>query len=193
MEATTVNLKTEALKNGVIWGVISIVIFLITWYVMPDLMASYLYAGITAVIGIALAVFFCIDMRKKAGGYWSFSEALWNIFVMFLVSVLIVYTFTILFGKYVDTTYPVKMKEITMEKTADTMKSLGMDDDALAKAMTDTSERLDKQFTPTFMQAIVGFGIASVFYFIGALIFAAIFKRKNPNPYNLDLNETANP
>ncbi|RZL20057.1 MAG: hypothetical protein EOO96_25445 [Pedobacter sp.] len=86
---TTVNLKTEALKNGAIWGAINIVIFLITWYIMPDLMGSYAYAGLNFVIGISLAVFFCIDLRKKAGGYWTFGEALFKIFVMFLLSMAI--------------------------------------------------------------------------------------------------------
>jgi hypothetical protein len=43
METTTaVNLKKEALKNGAIWGVINIVIFLVSWYAMPSLMSSYL-------------------------------------------------------------------------------------------------------------------------------------------------------
>jgi hypothetical protein len=186
METTTtstVNLKTEALKNGAIWGVISIVIFLVTWYVMPDMMGSYLYSGITILIGIALAIFFCLDMRKKAGGYWSFSQALWNIFAMFIMSVLILYVFTIIFGKYIDPNYPVKMKEMTMTKTESMLKSFGMSDEDISKSMESTSTSLDRQFSPTFGQAIVGFGIAAIFYFIGALIFAAIFKKNNPNPW----------
>lgn len=180
---TTVNLKTEALKNGAIWGVINIVIFLVSWYAMPSLMSSYVYSGLLAVIGICLAVFFCIDMRKKAGGYWTFGEALWNIFVMFLMSMAIVFIFNILFGKFIDPTYPVKMKEAVIAKTQSTYESLGMDEQTSQEALEKVSESLDKQFSPTFSQAIVGFGIAAVLYFIGALIFALIFKRSNPNPF----------
>jgi hypothetical protein len=184
METTTaVNLKKEALKNGAIWGVINIVIFLVSWYAMPSLMSSYLYSGLLAVIGIALAVFFCIDMRKKAGGYWTFGEALWNIFVMFLMSMAIVFVFNILFGKFIDPTYPVKMKEAVMAKTQSTYESLGMDEQTSEVALEKVSESLDKQFSPTFSQAIVGFGISSVLYFIGALIFALIFKKSSPNPF----------
>jgi hypothetical protein len=185
METNTVNLKTEALKNGVIWGIISIVIFLVVWYVAPSLMGGYIYTGITFLIGLALAIFFCLDMRKKAGAYWSFGDALWNIFVMFLMSVLIIYVFTIIFGKFIDTSYPVKMKELTMEKTESMLQSLGLGEQEIAETMEKTSESMEKQFNPSFMQAVVGFGIASIFYFIGALIFAAIFKRSNPNPYHL--------
>jgi hypothetical protein len=183
MENSVVNLKREALKNGAIWGAINIVIFLVTWYVMPSLMSSYFYSGLLMVIGILLAVFFCIDMRKKAGGYWTFSEALWNIFVMFVLSMGIFYVFGIVFGKYIDPTYPTTMKELVMTKTETTLKSMGMDETVTAEAMEKTSENLDKQFTPNFSQAVVGFGIAAVVYFIGALIFALIFKRSNPNPF----------
>jgi len=177
---TNVNLKTEALKNGAIWGAINIVIFLITWYIMPDLMGSYAYAGLNFVIGIALAVFFCIDLRKKAGGYWTFGEALFKIFVMFLLSMAIMYVFNIIFGKYIDTSYPATMKEMILTKTEGTFKSLGMEGEAMDKAIASTNESLDKQFTPSFSQAIVGFGISAVFYFIGAIIFALIFKKTKP-------------
>lgn len=184
METTTnFNLKAEALKNGAIWGAINIVIFLVTWYIMPSLMSSYVYAGVTIVIGITLAVFFCLDLRKKAGGYWSFGEALWPIFAMFLTSMAIVFVFTVLFGKFIDPTYPVKMKELSMAKTIETYEKMGMDEEASAKAMQIVEESLDKQFSPTFSQAVVGFGVAAVMYFIGALIFALIFKKSNPNPF----------
>lgn len=180
---TTTNLKQEALKNGAIWGVINLVIFLVSWYMMPSLMSSYAYSGLLMLVGVALAVFFCLDMRKKAGGYWTFSEALGNIFVMFLMSMAIMYIFNILFGKFIDPSYPTTMKELVMAKTEETFKSLGLDEAASAKALEDASANMDKQFTPTFSQAVVGFGISAVFYFIGALIFAAIFKKSNPNPF----------
>ena len=181
--ATTVNLKQEALKNGAIWGAINIVIFLVTWYAMPSLMGSYSYIGITVVIGIVLAVFFCIDLRKKAGGFWSFSQALWTIVGMFLMNMTLVFLFTQLFGKVIDTTYPVKMKEYAMEGQAKMFESFGMEEAALQEAMAKAEERIDSQFNPTFGDAVLGYGMAAIFYFIGALIFAAIFKRNNPNPW----------
>jgi hypothetical protein len=177
---TTVNLKQEALKNGLIWGAINVIIFLATWYTAPSLMSSYLYSGILMLVGIGLAVFFILDMRKKAGGFWTFGEALWNIFVMFLLSMAIMYVFNFVFGKYIDPSYPQTMKELVLTKTESTFESLGMTEDQIAEAMSASQESLDKQFTPTFSQAVVGFGIASIFYFIGALIFAAIFKKNRP-------------
>ncbi len=180
---TTVNLKKEALKNGAIWGAINIVIFLVTWYAMPTLMSSYWYVGISVIIGILLAVYFCIELRKKAGGYWSFSEALWPIVAMFLMNMTVVFLFTIAFGKYIDPTYPVKMKEYTMESTMKMMESIGTDEAGLEKVMSDTEARLDKQFNPDFKEAIFQYGMAAIMYFVFALIFTLIFKKNNPNPW----------
>ena len=183
METTTTNLKTEALKNGAIWGGINLVIFLITWYIMPSIMSSFWFTGLSILIGILLAVFFTLDLRKKTGGFWSFGEALWPIFAMFLTSMALVFLFTVVFGKYIDPSYPVKMKELSLASSEKMMTSLGVSDEALETAMSEASNNLDKQFSPTFSQAVLSFGIAAIFYFIGALIFALIFKKTNPNPW----------
>jgi hypothetical protein len=179
----SVNIKQEALKNGLIWGAVNVVIFLVTWYIMPSLMSSYVYSFLTFGIGIGLAVFFCIDMRKKVGGYWTFGEALWPIFVTFLLGMAVVYVFNILFGKFIDTSYPEYMKELVLTKSEDTIKAFGLSDEEATKALESTRVSLDKQFSPTFSQAIVGFGISAIMYFIGAVIFALIFKRSNFNPF----------
>jgi len=179
----TVNLKQEALKNGAIWGIINIVLFVVVWYGMPSLMSSFSFTGISIVIGIVLASFFCIDLRKKAGGYWSFSQALWPIVGMFLMNMTLVFLFTQLFAKVIDPTYPVKMKEMSMESSEKMFNSMGMDEATTQEALAKTEERLDSQFNPTFSQGVVSYGIAAVIYFVLALIFAAIFKKNNPNPW----------
>ncbi|MES2652946.1 MAG: DUF4199 domain-containing protein [Bacteroidota bacterium] len=180
---TTVNLKKEALKNGAIWGAINIVIFLVTWYAMPTLMSSYWYVGISVIIGILLAVYFCIELRKKAGGYWSFSEALWPIVAMFLMNMTLVFLFTIAFGKFIDPTYPVKMKEISMESTAKLMETIGGDEATVAQEMSKAEERFDKQFNPDFKEGVFQYGLSAIMYFVFALIFTLIFKKNNPNPW----------
>jgi hypothetical protein len=180
---TTINtaaVRRAALTNGLIWGAISVVLFLVLYYIAPELLGSWIGSTLTVLIGIGLAVFFCLDMRKKAGGYWSFSQALLNIFIMFLVSTAISYFFTIIFSKYIEPEYAGKMKEMMMTNVASTYKSVGMDDAQVEKSMSAMSAEFDKTFNPTFSQMIVGFGISATLYFIGALIFAAIFKKERP-------------
>ncbi|WP_285055096.1 DUF4199 domain-containing protein [Pedobacter ginsengisoli] len=182
METTNapINIKQESIKNGFIMAGVSIVIFLVMNYILPDMQGSFIMLGFQLLIGLAISIALCLDMRKKVGGYWTFSEALLHIFVMFMVSAVIVYLFTLAFGKYIDTTYPVRMKEMISSKTADMLRSLHMDDEKIAEAMAKQNEDLEKQFNPTFSQVIVALGIQLVMYFIGALIFAAIFKKTKP-------------
>ncbi len=65
-------------------------------------------------------------------------------------------------------------------KTEGMLKSLHMEDEKIAEAMAKQNEDLEKQFNPTFSQVVVALGIQLVMYFIGALIFAAIFKKQKP-------------
>ena len=176
----TANLRQESIKNGLIMAAVSIVIFLFMNYVLPDMMGSTIMSVLQIVIGIGLAIALTIDLRKKAGGYWSFSQALLHIFVMFMISAVVVYFFTIVFGKYIDTTYPERMKEMIYSKTEQMLNSFGMEQDKIDEAMSNQAEKLEQQFNPTFSQMIVGLGIQLVMYFVGALIFAAIFKKNKP-------------
>lgn len=179
----TINIKQEALKNGLIWGGINIGIFLITWYTMPNLMGETFYSVLTSFVGIFLAVFFTLDLRKKVGGYWTFNEAIWPIFVTFLMSMTLMYVFSVVFSKYIDLDYAVKMKEMVMSSSEKMFKGLGLSGDDFDKAMETTTQKLEEQFNPNFKQMISGYGISAIMYFIGAVIFALIFKKNNPNPF----------
>ncbi|RZM26826.1 MAG: DUF4199 domain-containing protein [Pedobacter sp.] len=171
--------RKAAITNGLIWGAVSIVLFLVLYYVAPELQGNWVGGTLSFVISLALAIFFCIDMRKKAGGYWNFSQALLNIFIMFLIAAAVSYFFTIAFSKMVPE-YAVKMKDAVMTSTEATYRSIGLGEDKISEGMAKLSEQLEKQFNPTPMQMITGFGIVAIMYFIGALIFAAIFKKTEP-------------
>ncbi len=190
--STKFNLKQEALKNGLIWGAINIVLFLVGWYAMPEALGKTWFYILQLAIGIVLAVYFCKDLRTKAGGYWTFSEALWPIFVTFILTGIVYYIFPIVFGKYIDTNYPIKMREIIVEQSAAIFESLGIDESQMEEVMAKQEEQIEAQFNPSLSQAISGFGLTSIFYFLGALIFAAIFKRSDPNPWKDVLEEENN-
>jgi len=172
--------KKLAFTNGLIWAAINIAIFLVVYYVKPDLMGSFAFMGLSIVIGIGLAVYFSMDIRKQIGGYWSFKEALSSIFLMFFTQALIVFFFTIIFGKFIEPDYAVKMKEIS-ETTATTMfEKMGADQETVDKAMAEMESKWESQFNPGIMDILKGIAFIAIGYFIGALIFAAIFKKERP-------------
>lgn len=180
LNPTSVNIRSLALKNGLIWAAINIALFLVIYYVKADLMGSFAFSAIQMLIGIGLAVYFCIDMRKQIGGYWSFKDALGSIFLMFVVQAVIVYFFTILFGKFIEPGYVVKMKEITQHTATAMLEKVGMDQEKIDQAIAEMDKKSESQFNPGFVDVLKSLGFIAFSYFIGALIFAAIFKKDRP-------------
>ena len=172
--------KKAAVNNGLIWAAINIALFLIVYYVKPDLLASFVWQLVQLVIGLGLAIYFCFDLRKKDGGYWTFKQALSNIFIMFIVPALIVYFFTIIFGKYLEPDYAVQMKTIMLNTTSQMYEKIGMDQDQIDEAMAINEEAFEKQFNPGIGELLIGLGSIVIMYFIGALIFGALFKKDPP-------------
>ncbi|WP_257656342.1 DUF4199 domain-containing protein [Parapedobacter lycopersici] len=179
-EATAPNAKRAAINNALIWAAINIIIFLLIYYAAPSLMGNFAYGLIQLAIGIGLAIYFTLDLRRKAGGYWSFREALSNIFIMFIVQVVVVTLFTTAFAKWIEPSYADTMREISLNATTRMAETLSSDQDQIDKIIEEAEKSIEKQVNPGFMDVVQGLAIAAIFYFVGALIFAAIFKRERP-------------
>lgn len=175
-----VSAKKVAITNALIWAVINIIIFLMVYYASPSMMANPAFGFITIAIGIGLAIYFTIDLRKKIGGYWSFREALGNIFLMFFVQVVIYTIFTTAFAKWIEPRYANMMREVTLNATTQMAETFSSDPEVIDKMIEEAEQSIEKQVNPGFMDFVQGLAIAAIFYFIGALIFAAIFKRERP-------------
>lgn len=179
-EGAVVNPKKIAATNGLIWAAINIVIFLLTYYSMPQLMGSMTYGIVVFLISIGLGVYFVLDLRKKIGGYWSFREALGNIFFLFLVQYLVYYLFSLGFP-YLEPGYADMMRDIRLNSATEMAEMFGGDNQDQIDAMIEQVEvALELEMNPTFAHILQTIAISIIMYFIGALIFAAIFKRERP-------------
>lgn len=174
-----VNLKKEALRFGLIWAGIDVVLFLLTYYVKPDMMGSIPYAVVGFLIKIGLAIYFSLELRKAAGGFWTFKEALSAIFVMFIVSTVLMQIFSVLFA-HIEPSYVSKMTEISEKSTIAMLEKMGSSQDVIDAASKELHTKLEKQFNPGFKEIFTNLGIAIITNFIGALIFGAIFKKDRP-------------
>lgn len=178
--AVAPNAKRVAVNNALIWAAINIIIFLLVFYAAPSLMGNFAYGLIQLAIGIGLAIYFTLDLRKKIGGYWSFREALSHIFMMFIVQVVIVTLFTTAFAKWIEPSYADTMREISLNATTRMAETFSSDQDQIDKIIEEAEKNIEKQVNPGFMDVLQGLAIGAIFYFVGALIFAAIFKRERP-------------
>src|SRR5690606_389859 len=123
----TVNVKKAAITNALIWAVINIIVFLLVYYASPTLMANPAFGFISMAIGIGLAVYFTMDLRKKVGGYWSFREALGAIFLMFFVQIVISTSFTTAFAKWIEPEYANMMRDAALNATTTMAEAFSSD------------------------------------------------------------------
>jgi hypothetical protein len=60
------------------------------------------------------------------------------------------------------------------------METLGMDQDQIDKAVAETKVKSEKSLNPGVADLIKKITTSAIMYFVGALIFAAIFKKDRP-------------
>ncbi len=185
---TTTNLNTEekanarkaTITNALIWTFINIVIFLVIYYAAPSLLSNAAYGIVSFAISIALAIYFIRDIRTKIGGYWSFRTALKYIFLLFFVQMALTMGFSTAFGKWIEPSYTDTRLEQARNQAVEQAEQMSSDQDKVDE-MIAQSEKWSKMFIdPDLKSFTVLLGILAIFYFIGALIFAAIFKRNPP-------------
>lgn len=181
METSTApTAKSLAIKYGLIWTGINLVVFLLVYYGIPQVMGTWMHSAIQFVVGIGLAIYFTLEIRKAIGGYWSFKEALKAIFIMFIIPSIIMYFFSLAFGKWIEPEYASKVTEITLNATTEMMEKFTSDQDVIDEAIAETEKGLERQFNPGFGDMAKSLGISILVYFVFALIWAAIFKRDRP-------------
>lgn len=180
-ENAPVNAKKVALTSGLIWAAISIFILLATYYAMPSLLDNYTYGILVFLISIGLGIYFTLDLRKKIGGYWSFKEALSNIFIMFFVQYMVYTLFVLAYGKWVEPAYVDHMREVSLNASTEMAERFGGgNQEVIDQMIAETEKQVEKSLNPSIADFAQSAGIAVILYFIGALIFAAIFKRERP-------------
>jgi hypothetical protein len=190
--AESIDLKKIATINSLVLGAIDTAILLLVFYLAPNLIASFVFKVIQVLFGLGIVIYFCLAMRKKMGGYWSFREALTGIFILLFKSAMIVFFFTLIFGKFIDHSYTVKMKDIAIAKSTEMMGKWGVDQDEMDESATELNVSLEKRFNPSFADMCKSVCIMAIVYFIGALILAAIFKKEKPDAILLIQDESLN-
>ena len=181
MESNLQDLNKSAINNGLVIGVISAVLGILTYYVAPSLMGSTFYGIGLGLVSLGLYIYFTLDLRKKVGGYWNFKSALKGIFLMAFIAGLFGMVFNFVFYKFIEPDAFEKISGYITEGTTKTFESMGMQQDQIDEAVEKQVEAMRGQFDPTFTDLARNFGIAILVQFTMSLIFAAIFKKEHPD------------
>lgn len=179
-EEVTVSAKKIALRYGLIWAAINIAVFLFVYYGVPQIMGSWKHSIIQIILGIGLAIYFTLEIRKQVGGFWTYREAISSIFVLFITPSVILLLFSFVFGKWIDPSYNAFVMETTLNTTTELLEKISTDQEFIDKSIEEAEIALEQTLNPTFGNIIKSLGSSVLMYFIAALIWGAIFKRDRP-------------
>lgn len=175
--------RKESMKYGVYLGVISVVVSIVSMYVLVNnadfKTTSFVTGGVALVLIIGLSAYFAVLLRKVAGGFWSFSEALKAIFVMLAIAVILSTVGTALFNAINPEPQQIVFDK-TINNTIEMMEDMGADDDLIDKQVADLEKTRDGLREFSFMQTFKGLGVSLIMHFILALILAAVLKWERP-------------
>lgn len=180
MELSLENLNKAAANNGLVIGILSAILGIVTYYVAPALFGSMWFGIGNMIFLLVVYIFFTIDLRKKVGGYWSFRQAFKGIFIMAFVAGLLLAVVNYVFYQFVEPDAFSRISGYVEEGATKTFETLGMDEDQIETAVSEQLKGMKSQFDPTPMDLLKNLGIALLVEVIMSLIFAAIFKREAP-------------
>lgn len=170
----------NAATNGLFIAGINIAVQIIVYYTMPELFGKMYFSGILMALNILVYVLFSLDLKKKAGQYWPFKNALKAIFTMSLVANSVSLIFTSLFYKFIEPGAYDKIIVIITDNVTEMYEKMGLNEDQIAKALKDVEKQFQSQYNPSIMDFIKSLAISILVGFVMSLIFAAIFKKNPP-------------
>jgi hypothetical protein len=172
------NIFQDALRKGLILGIIHIIIFLVLYAVDPGKLTGLSTLTITLVINVSYLIYNGIQYRREIGGYMSYGTAFKHAFLIFLTSGILNLIFGLIFI-VVDPSLPETLAEAQIDVSVYWAKTMGAPEETLDKMREDMDvEKLVKQYG--FLGHLKGFGIVLIFYAVGASLIALITRKNEP-------------
>lgn len=188
METKTFNtsIRSKALNNGLILGCILFVLSILVFYLITSItnsiwMISFAPLIFSVILPIVAAVFLCIDLRKKLGGYWTLRQATTGIFIMFILAYAVqAVGRDLIFAKLIEPDMVQKTETAIVNSTSAMMEKSGLQQDEIDKKTETIEKQFDEQKNQSAGKIIQGIAINIVLIFAVSLIFAAILKKEPP-------------
>ncbi|MEO8884828.1 MAG: DUF4199 domain-containing protein, partial [Mucilaginibacter sp.] len=154
MENLDSEIKKNALNNGLLLGVIMLILGIVTFYIMISMESALGVIAVpiifSVILPIAVTIFFTIDLRKKIGGFWDFKQATTGIFIMCIVSFAIqTVGRDLLFAKFIEPDMAQKTQDAVVKATTAMMEKSGAPQEKIDKQIESTQKQFDSQVNPT--------------------------------------------
>ena len=176
--------KEFYLKHGLLYGVISIVYLMVTYYLGIEAMASGWNSIAQLVMFFGLFYYFGVEARKLSGGYLGFSEAFKALFMVLALGVFIYILFYFILYTVIDPTLMERLMDFGLEKQLQELDDAGASEETIDQMI----QGMDMM--KGFMGKLFSLGGFLLMYVltlligsIGLAITAAVVKKNNPNPF----------
>ena len=169
---STESKEMNAVKSGVILGIINIIITALIYVVDPSLFVAWWFGLLILVVNVVIVVVMGIKYRNGIGGYMSFGNAFMHGFITLVMAGLLGTLFNILLYTVIDPDLSTYIAEESMENTARMMENFGADDNEIDEVLNDMEESTAERFTITGLsiQFLWSILVAAVIALITGLI-----------------------
>jgi hypothetical protein len=168
--------KKNAIKYGIIAGLVPILYTLIAYLVNIELFVNF-FAGIGIwVLMIVILIIAVSATKKEMGGYVSFKDAFSTFILSYSFGALLSTIFSILIFVVVDPEVSAEITELTIEKSVEMMERFGTPEDQIDAQV----EAMESQNSFDTIGILKSFALGIVIYAILGLIVAAIMKKNRP-------------
>ncbi|HWZ04040.1 MAG TPA: DUF4199 domain-containing protein [Mucilaginibacter sp.] len=175
-------IKVNGVKNGLLLGIVYSAIQILYFYYITKMADSafLLISGrvvFPLLLPILSVIYFCLNSRKKIGGFWTFKQATTGIFIMLCVAY-IVYTLgvSLLFNKVIEPNNIQKTEAAIISKKTAIMKQSGVKQKDIDAAIADTKKDFGEDKPATLFYIIFENGMAILFLFVFAILFASMIR-----------------
>ena len=167
-------------KNGLIIGIVSVVLSLVIHFIDPLLLYTSMWIGLVLmVIFIGLLVYAGKTIRTELGGFWKFSEAFKSFLIMGLIITALSTVYNVVLRTVIDPDLPAKAGAASDDNAKAMMAKFGMQQEQIDEAMAKQGSAEEKlKVTPK--NIVTDFGISLAIFGVFALILAAIMKKNPP-------------
>jgi len=185
-------LRIAAVIRGLILGVILLALNLFSFYFITEIVrqGKLVVAGpyfFDSIFPLIISLLFCLDIRRKVGGYWEFKQAVTGVFIMFLVCyAILAIGRDIVFVKLVEPNMVSKTEAVMLNARYESLKSQGAGQKEISSQMVELRKQLELQKDLSFFDIVYGYLANIILLFVLSLVFASIFKK--PPPYIFQVN-----
>lgn len=166
----------DAIKKGLILGIIHTIVFFIIYYVVPNKLTGFSYLFFMIALNIGYVIYQGANWRKELGGYLDYGSAFKYSFVLLTANGLLGMIIGAVF-LLIEPSFPEVFAQAQLDTSLYWAQKFGAPEETL-ESMREKfdSEAIAKQFTLTGQ--LKSFGFMLILYAVGSLI-TALFIRKN--------------